>query len=148
MTNWPSYTSQIHHISFILYIAKLKALSMHVFFFFLGNVNLWSFINVNQPNKCGEISSIHTSKFDMRLPYLARLWATELSFLLVWEESNLSKFWESAFTSSINRPSGAKECTSNFKALINTSELVNWLLNVAMKNNWDNYPLLVDIWLV
>ena len=137
--------------SYIIYTlhSKTKGIKHARFsFFFFGNVKLWSFINVNQPNKCGEIPSIHTSKFDMRLPYLARLWATELSFLLVWEESNLSKFWESAFTSSINRPSGAKECTSNFKALINTSELVNWLLNVAMKNNWDNYPLLVDIWLV
>ena len=58
----------------------------------------------------------------MHNAFLARLWATLLPFLLMWEYNNLTKLFASTFTSSNSKPVGDKLRSSDFKAWIKPRE--------------------------
>ena len=97
------------------------------FFFFSGwKLEIHSFrlakSACNITIKCGEISSIYTRRSGMLIAYLARLWATLLHSLLVWEYSNWLKLLEKILESSIQGPIEDRGLLGLIRALITTNE--------------------------
>ena len=58
----------------------------------------------------------------MHNAFLAKLWATLLPYLLMWEYNNFTKLLANTFTSSISKLIGDKLCSSDFKAWISPTE--------------------------